>query len=151
MIWLFAVLGLVLVIVIGLLMVGREASRLGSVGRPAVFDLAEAVDFIADRLSAEAQSRLSHDDVRWVLLADADLLESATAPPPERRYPWSRLPPGPDPLYLHDSIVDQDLAVARILTVADESGRAVADEDVAAILDARLGYLEAIGAIGPQA
>ncbi|MEO6626944.1 MAG: hypothetical protein ABIP03_00095 [Aquihabitans sp.] len=151
MIWLFAVLGVVVVIVIGLLMVGREASRLGSVARPAVFDLAEAIDFIADRLSPEAQSRLSHDDVRWILLADADLLESATAPAPERRYPWSRLPPGPDPRYLDDSIVDQDLAVARILTVADESGRALADEDVAAVLDARLGYLEVIGAIGPQA
>src|SRR6478609_3774374 len=98
--------------------------------------MTEAVDFIADRLPVETQARISHEDVRWVLLADADLLEDATA----------ELPPD------HDADEDdEDAAVARILELADESGRDLADEDIVAVLDGRLAYLEAIGAIGPQA
>lgn len=168
--WVFAVLGLVMIVVLGLVLVGRETARLAAAARPAVFELSAAVDFIADELSPEVQARISHDDVRWVLLADAELLEEATADPDERRYPWSRrtLHEGrsipvrdedgaivadaeqgpPDPL---GGIVDEDLAVARIITVAEESGRDLADEDVAAVLAARLVYLERIGALGGRA
>ena len=32
-------------------------------------------DYIADRLPASAQARLTHDDVRWILLTDADRWE----------------------------------------------------------------------------
>ena len=127
--WLFAVLGLVVVVVIGLVVLGREASRLATSVRPAVFDLTEATDFIADRLPAAAQARLTHDDVRWVLLQDADLLESVAG----------------------EGEVDPDEAVARILAAADGSGRDLDDADVVAVLDGRTTYLEAIGAIGPQA
>jgi len=139
--WLLALIGLVMVIVIGLVVVGRETARLASSARPAVFDLAEAVDFIADRLPADAQARLTHDDVRWVLLADVDLLEEATAEGDDGES-------GDDE---PDEIVDEDAAVARILALADESGRGLVDEDIVAVLDARSAYLEAIGAIGPQA
>ena len=142
MLWLFALLGLVIVVVIGLVVLGRETARLATAARPAVFDMTQAVDFIADRLPAETQARISHDDVRWVLMADADLLDEATAEPD---------PHAPDPLEELPQIVDEDAAVARILELADSSGRDLADEDVVAVLDARLAYLEAIGAIGPEA
>lgn len=142
MLWLFALLGLVIVVVIGLVVLGRETARLATAPRPAVFDMTQAVDFIADRLPAETQARISHDDVRWVLMADADLLDEATAEPD---------PHAPDPLEELPQIVDEDAAVARILDLADSSGRDLADEDVVAVLDARLAYLEAIGAIGPEA
>lgn len=170
MIWLFAVLGLMVVVAIGLVLIGRETARLAGSARPAVFDLAEATDFIADRLAPEVQARISHGDVRWILLADADLLEEATADPDERRFPWSRRPlvvgrpipvrdadgevidPGHDgPADPFGQVVDEDLAVARILTAAEEAGRDLADEDIAAVLDCRLAYLEAIGAVGGQA
>lgn len=147
----FALIGLVAVVLIGLVVVGGETARLATVARPAVFDLGEAVDFIADRLPAEAQARLSHDDVRWVLLADADLLEASTAGPPERRYPWSRRPaPSADDAGA-EAVVEDVAAVARILALADTSGRDLEDEDVVAVLDGRLAYLEAIGAVGPEA
>ena len=153
MTWIFLLLGLVIVVVIGLVVLGRETARLSDVARPAVFDMTEAIDFIADRLPADTQARISHDDVRWVLLADADLLEDATAEP---------VIAPPDPLVggliedLVDGIgdrqvVDEDAAVARILELADASGRELADVDIVAILDARLAYLGAIGAIGPEA
>jgi hypothetical protein len=134
--WLFAVVGLLIVLVIALVVLGRETARLAIAPRPAVFDLTEAVEFIADRLPAPVQAQLSHDDVRWILLADAELLEEATRDDPEAT---------------DRELVDEDEAVARILAVADASGRELADEDVVAVLDGRSAYLEAIGAIGPTA
>lgn len=130
--WLFGLIGIVVIVVIGLVVLGRETARLAAEPRPAVFDLSEAVDYIADRLPLEVQGRLSHDDVRWVLLADADLIDD-------------------DPSAGDDDpqVVDEDSAVARILAVADASGRDLADEDVVAVLDGRMAYLGAIGAIGP--
>ena len=95
-----------------------------------MFDLAEAVDYIADRLDPSVQARLTHDDVHWILLADADLIDDRADPALQ--------------------IVDEDAAVARILALADESGRELADEDVVAVLDGRTAYLGAIGAIGPE-
>lgn len=139
--WFFALVGLVVISVIGLVVLGRETARLASSARPAVFDLTEAVDFIADRLPAEVQARISHDDVRWVLLADADLLEEATR----------ELPAGQEADGSVEDLVDEDEAVARVLVAADAAGRELADEDVAAVLVGRAEYLEAIGAVGPEA
>jgi uncharacterized membrane-anchored protein YhcB (DUF1043 family) len=140
--WIFLLLGLVIVVVIGLVVLGRETARLSDVARPAVFDMTEAIDFIADRLPADTQARISHDDVRWILLADADLIEDATA---------EQLEEVAAELEEQRQVVDEDAAVARILDLADGSGRDLADEDIVAVLDARLAYLEAIGAIGPEA
>jgi hypothetical protein len=148
--WIFAVIGLVVVVVIGLVVVGRETARLAGVARPAVFEVAEAVEFIADRLPAGVQARLTHDDVRWILLADADLLEEATRDHRPRADADADVEHDDAPTDDRD-LVDEDEAVARILALADTSGRELADEDVVAVLDGRSTYLEAIGAIGPEA
>lgn len=142
MTWIFLLSGLAIVVVIGLVVLGRETARLSDVARPAVFDMTEAIDFIADRLPAETQARISHDDVRWILLADADLIEDVTA---------EELEEVAAELDQQRQVVDEDAAVARILELADGSGRDLADEDIVAVLDARLAYLGAIGAIGPEA
>ena len=126
-----AVLG---VVVLALVVVGRETFRLRTSARPAVFDLEEAVDFIADRLEESDAGRLTLDDVRWILRADVDLLERATDDPDAD---------GPE-------VVDEDDAVARILQRADAEDRDLEDADIAAVLDGRSAYLEAIGAVGPQ-
>jgi len=135
--WVFALIGLVSIVVVALVVVGRETARLSNAARPAVFDLSEAVDHIADRLEPDIAGRLSLDDVRWVLLADADLIEDRTREPS----------PGDDA----DQVVDDIDAVARILALADGSGRDLADEDVVAVLDGRNAYLQAIGAVGAEA
>src|SRR5918997_1222036 len=110
MVWILIGLAVVLVAVIGLLAV-RD--------RPAVFDLEEAVDFIADVLPDDVAGRLSHDDVRWVLRADVDLLEEATLEGEERP----------------ESVVDEDDAVARIIGRAEVERPELSDEDVVAVLD----------------
>lgn len=142
MIWVFAVVGLLLILGIGLVVIGGETARLAAAPRPAVFDLAKAVDFIADRLPAETQARISHDDVRWILLADADFLEEAAATPAATGDEIDDL--------LDGSFVDEDMAVARIFEAAERDDRELADEDVAAVLSLRLAYLELIGAVGGE-
>lgn len=137
MLWLFALLGLVVVVVIGLVVLGRETARLSDAARPAVFDLTEAVHYIADQLPPEAQARLTHDDVRFVLLADADLLEEATA----------EVLPEDEVV----EVVDEEIAIVRAIDAAERTGRDLTDEDIVAILDGRAAYLRAIGAIGPEA
>lgn len=164
MMWIFAVAGLIVIVVIGLVIVGGETARLAAAPRPAVVDLADAVDYIADRLPADTQARISHDDVRWVLLADADMLEQTTADPNERPYPWSRRPrpaeAQPDAVVEppHDGadaedlpVVDEDRAVARIIGVVEGSGRDLEDHDIAAVLALRLEYLQKVGAVGAPA
>lgn len=146
---LFAVVVLV-VVLLALVLVGRETARLASTARPAVFDVFEATDYIADRLSPAAQGRLSHDDVRWILLADVEALEEATVDLTEGRYPWSK-PPATGAEAEVEATVDEDDAVARVLSRADETDLDLDDVDIAEVLELRSSYLAAIGAIGGQA
>lgn len=149
MAWIFALVGVLLVVGIALVVVGRETARLAAQPRPAVFDVTEAVEWIADRLSPDAQARLTHGDVRWVLDADADLLEAATLDPSEGRYPWTRVPaPAEGDADPDRTTVDEDVAVARILAAAEREGRDLDDADVAEVLEVRTAYLVAVGAIG---
>lgn len=131
------VLAVAVVVAIAFYAVGREVVVLEQRVQPAVFELEEAVAFIADDLPDHVAARISHDDVRWVLRADAEVLEDATAEAVAR---------GDD-----DEVIDPDGAVGRVLDRATHERPDLADEDVVAILDARLGYLQAIGAVGTEA
>lgn len=133
----FIGIAIVVVAVVGLVVVGRETSRLAHQARPAVFDLEEAVAFISDRLPDDVASRLTPDDVRWVLRTDAESLELATD--------------HPEDVELGPEYLDEDAALARVLAAADEDDLALADGDLASILAERTNYLEAIGAVGPAA
>lgn len=133
------VLGVVaalVVVVIALVAVGREVGRLESRARPAVLQIEQAVAFIAEHLPADVAGRISHDDVRWVLGADADLLEEVTDEAID-----------PD----EEDVVDEDAAVALILGRAGAERLDLTDDDIVAVLAARLAYLDEIGAIGPRA
>jgi len=134
MLWLFVAVAVVAVVIIGFVVVGRETSIQAARARPAVFELEEAVDFIADALPEDVASRISHDDVRWILQRDVDLLEEATT---EGAGEGIR-------------VVGEDQAIARILGAAEAADRDLSDGDIVAVLEARLGYLDAIGAIGPE-
>lgn len=131
------VVGLALVVTIAFYAVGREVVLLENRVAPSVYELEEAIAFIADRLDDDVASRISHDDVRWVLRVDAEELEAATA---------EVVAAGEV-----DEVVDPDGAVGRVLARVEEERPDLDDTDVVAVLDARLAYLEAIGAIGTQA
>ncbi len=71
MIWLFLLLGIFLVVAIALAFIGSTTRRLEQNAFPVVFELEDAVDWIAEQLPVEAASQLTHDEVgmiaRWWL------------------------------------------------------------------------------------
>src|SRR6187397_2933660 len=93
---LLAVVAAVLVVVIALVAVGREAFTLSAQPKQALFDLEEAVEFVADRLPDEVTAVLTYDDVRSILrwhleyLRDRGATRSREAPSSSRTTRGSR-------------------------------------------------------------
>ena len=145
MVWLFAVLAAVLVFAIAAVTVGREAFRLGHQPPPTIFDLDEAVGQVADDLPAEAQARMTYDEVRTLIRAEVDHLRAKgvlAAPGHEIDLEGGDTP---------DVVLADDEAVAVVLGRAEAAGLDVTDEDVYHVIDALHGYLASIGAVGPRA
>ena len=67
MVILFAVVVAVIVFAIAAFVIGREARRLDAVPPRPVFDINEAVAWVADHLPFEVTAVLSHDDVRRII------------------------------------------------------------------------------------
>lgn len=122
--------------------IGREARRLDARSPRTVYELDEAVAFVGDRLGASEQSRLTFDEVRDLLRAHMALLDAK-----------GLLPSGVvDHIQdLDEVVVDETDSVAFAIGWADDHGLGVDDADVAAVIDAHLDYLRAIGAVGPPA
>lgn len=142
MAWVFLIVGALLVFAIAAAFVGSETFRLGHETPAAIFDLDEAVQVVADRLPPEAQARLTYDEVRTLIRATLGYLhdEGVSALPGEDVTP-------PD----HDVVVDDDHALASVLAAVERDGLDVADEDAARVIDALMGHLGDIGALGPRA
>lgn len=143
MVWIFAVLAALLVFAIAAVTVGREAFRLGHQPPPTVFDLDEAVEVVADGLPADAQARLTYDEVRHLIEAELDHLRSKglfALPGEEVSVDGER-----------DIVVADDDAVAVVLGAAEEAGLDVDDGDVYLVIAGLHEHLAAIGAIGPRA
>ncbi|HKY14057.1 MAG TPA: hypothetical protein VJM33_03975, partial [Microthrixaceae bacterium] len=67
MIWLFVALSVLTTFVIAAVAVGGVTARLSSRSRRSVYDLEQAVDHVAERLSEDITAQVSYDDVRAVL------------------------------------------------------------------------------------
>ena len=140
----FSVLAAVVSFVIAAVVIGREARRLDSVAPRAVYDLDQAIEYVADRLPAETQSRLTFDELRVLLklhmrwihekgLQPADVIDR--------------------PQDITDVIVlGEETLTAYLLGKAEESRIEVLDDvDVVHVVRAHLAYFESIGAVGPSA
>lgn len=145
MTWVYVVIGVVAVFAIAAAFVGSEAFRLGHETPAAIFDLDEAVDAVGDGLPADAQTRLTYDEVRQLILATLDHLRSKgiSALPGEE----IRRKGGQD----DDVIIDDDDALAVVLGSVESHGLDVTDEDAAQVIRGLLGHLDRIGALGPRA
>jgi hypothetical protein len=128
----------VAVVLIGLLVVGRETASLRSQPKQALFDVDEAVDFVADRVPLEVGARISYDDVRALLRFHLEHLAATGAPAERWNAGRSRL-----------VIVDDEEGAEVLMRRAIESGLDLTPDDVAAVLAVELAYFEAIGAVGP--
>jgi hypothetical protein len=123
------VLAVAVVFVIAAVAIGRETSRLAVQSPRPVFDMDEAVEWIADRLPFEVSASLSHDDVRQIVQWSLDHLALS-----------------PDDEVL---VVDEE-TLAYVQVRARGGGHAWTEAEIQAVLDVQLLYLEAIGAAGPE-
>jgi len=142
LVWVFAVVGALLVFAIAAAFVGREAFRLGHTPTTTIFDLDEAVFHVAEHLGDDAARGLTMDEVRQLIVFSLDHLRAKglTAMPGEE-LAFEAGPP---------VVVADDDAVAVVLGRADEVGMDVTDVAVVEVLDLLLDHLVAIGAVGPR-
>ncbi len=137
------VVSVVLVVAIALIVVGREARRLDTVAPRTAYLLDAAVQYVADSIAPASQARLSHADVRALVLLHLERLSVKGLVPEDvtdRRQDLEL------PLF-----VDETDEIGYLLGAASASGPDVEDEDVAAVLAAHLRYLDSVGAVGPRA
>ena len=125
---LFAVLAAIVVFVIAAVLIGRETSRLSASAPRPVYDIDEAVVWIADRLPEEISSQLSHADVRQIIHWSMNHLRV---------------------LALDDRTAEEDETFGYVLDQAAEAGKEWTPVEVKAVLDAQAEYLTVIGAAGP--
>ena len=137
----FVALGLALVFVIAAVVIGREANRLSSVPPRPVFDLDEAVDWVAGHVPFEVAAQLSHDDVRQILRWHLEYFRSKGISSNGQSLDNQSGP----------IIVGGGETVDYVLERAGEQGMEVTAAQVHAVLDAEMSYLQMIGAIGPPA
>lgn len=140
----FVAVSAALVFVIAAVAIGREARRLDAVAPRAVYEIDDAVQFVASRLAAESQARLTFDDLSTLLRAHLRWLHDKGLQPADvidRRQDID-----------DDVVVDEDTLTAWLLSEAERRDVEVLDDvDVYRVVRAHLEYFEAIGAVGPQA
>jgi hypothetical protein len=133
------ILALAVVLLIAAVVVGRETDRLAGAPPRPVFDLDEAVAWVARHLPFEVSARLSHEDVRQILRWNLDYFRSKGV----TGNGSSASSPATDVVVGGGETVDNVLAKART------AGLDYTAPQVHAVLDAQMAYLEAIGALGP--
>ncbi len=125
----------------------RVSSRLARTRARAVYDLEEAVEFVADRLPHALSAKLSYDDVKSLLLWRLEHLRlrgSATYGRADRIACEAESRE-------QQVVTSDDESVDYVLARAAESGRDIDALDAVVVLDLEGEYLEAIGALGPPA
>ncbi len=128
------------VFAIAAFVIGREAHRLDAVPPRAVFDMDEAVGWVSDHLPYEVSAVLSHGDVRQILDWNLEYFRTKGA----SGNGSSVHVEGP-------VVVGGAETVDWVLGRAQAVGTTYSAAQVHAVLDAQMTYLEAIGAIGPEA
>ena len=140
----FILIAAVCTFVIAAVVVGREARRLDSVAPRSIYVVDEAVEFVAEFLPAETQSRLTPDELEQLLTFHMRWLHAKGLQPTnvaDRRQDISR------PI-----VVTEDNLTGYLLGEAERNGIEILDDvDVVNVVDAHHAYFEAIGAVGPRA
>jgi hypothetical protein len=139
MIVLYVVIAVAIVFLIAAVLVGREARRLDAEPPRAVFDIDEATEWVANHLPFEVSAVLSYADVRQILEWHLEFLRARGMTAAQGGAPEGATVVGPE------EVADFVLSRARA------SDSPYSEDQVAAVLDAQLGYFDAIGAIGPPA
>jgi putative Ca2+/H+ antiporter (TMEM165/GDT1 family) len=140
----FAVASATLVFVIAAVAVGREARRLDAVAPRAVYELEDAVAFVAAKLPATSQARLTFDEVRELLVAHMRWMHAKGLQP---RDVIDRRQDIEDEVVVHEETL-----TAWLLGEAERLKIELLDDvDAVHVVQAHLAYFDEIGAVGPRA
>ena len=133
------VLGGGAVLLIAWMAVSTTTARLGAMAPQPFLEIDTAVDYVADRLPEEVAGRLSHDDVRRMLLWHVDYLESNDL---------TRQGEGGGPPRL--TVVADDHTVDYVAERCRSGGITATRSDVESVLRVQNDHLRSIGVIGPR-
>ena len=137
-------LSALVVFAIAAVVIGREAHRLDGVAPRAVYDIDEATAFVADRLPAHSQARLTYEELKKMLVLHMRWLHEQGLQPADvidRRQ-------NPDT----EVVVGEESLTAFLLGQAEGARIDLLDDvDVVHVVREHLNYFDAIGAIGPSA
>ncbi len=132
------ILAVVAVFAIALIVIGREARRLATKPPGRVFEFEDAVAWVCDHVGPEVAAVLSPDDVRQILNWHLEFFRmkgvSSNGHTAESDGPV---------------VVSGAETVDFILMKAEAAGSPYTPSQIHAVLDAQMGYLEDIGAVGP--
>ena len=132
------------VFAIAAVVIGREARRLDAVAPRAVYELDDAVAYVAARIPADSQARLTFDEVRQLLVAHMRWMHASGLQPGDvidRRQDIG-----------DEVVVNEETLTAWLLGEAErQSIDLVDDVDAVHVVQAHLAYLDEIGAVGPRA
>lgn len=120
--------------------IGSVTATLAVQPRRSVYDLAEAVDYVADRLPENLTAVISYEDVDAVLGAHCDYLASKGVASAKTA----------DDIGEDLVVLDDDEPVAWILGRLEELDVSIEDSQVVSVLEVEKGYYEAIGVFGPE-
>ena len=140
MVVVYILIALGLAFAIAAIVVGREARRLDSEPPRPVFDPDEAVEYVANHLPFDVAAVLSHDDVKRILDWNLEFFRSK-----------GLSGNGSGPHVDAPIVIGGAETVAYVLDKAAQVDAGYSPQQVQAVLEAQMAYLEAIGAIGPQA
>ncbi len=127
--------------------VGAAVNRTAAQPPPAVLQLDEAVDWIADRLPFEVAAEISHADVRRILLWQLDYFDTIGLASDGGAELGGEVVPVDHELV----VADDDAAVDYVVGRAAEQGGELSALHVVCVLDLQMQYLQEIGAVGVEA
>ena len=141
--WIFFLVGAVVVVLIAFVAVGKAVAELETERSPAVYDLNDAVDWIAHRLPDEVTARISYDDVTTLLRWHLDWFQEVGV---ASRHGQEL---ATDQARIDGAIATDEAAIDAIVarSLAADGPEAV---DVVCVLDLQMKYLAAIGAVGDE-
>ena len=131
-------LAIAAVFAIAAVVIGREARRLATRPPGRVFEFEDAVAWVCDHVDAEVAAGLSPDDVRRILNWHLEFFRikgvSSNGHTAESDAPV---------------VVSGAETVDFVMMKAEAAGSPYTPAQIHAVLDAQMGYLEDIGAVGP--
>ena len=134
------VIAALIVVVVALVAVGGLTGSLAGRPRTSVYDRAEAVEFVADRLPDDVTAQLTFDELAQLLQFHLDYLAA-------RGVARAQGDPDPDDVLL---VAAEDDAMAFVIGRASEASLDVDDVTVVQVIEGNEEYLRAIGAYGPR-